>query len=506
MGLINKIVSKVTSKRLQQIDFYRKNPEEVQNNVLFDLINKAQNTEFGIEHNFSNIVKNKSLSDFRKNIPLSHYEDLQPYVDRIIKGERNLLWQGENKWFAVSSGTTSSKSKYIPISKDSLELCHFRGGRDIMAMYSAMFPETDVFKGRILAVGGSQQVNSFGSKQYYGDLSAVLLENMPLWLKFLRTPSHSTVLMSEWEEKIEKMAKETIKTRVTNISGVPSWTLVLLKRILEITGKNNLIDVWPNLELFVHGGVSFTPYRNEYKKIIQSSSMNYLEIYNASEGFFAIQDDLKDPGMLLTLDNGVFYEFIPPENILDENPKSYTVEDVEIGKNYAIVISTNAGLWRYVIGDTVKFTSKHPHKIVITGRIKHFINAFGEELIIDNAENALKIACDKTGATIKEYTAAPIFMKENSTGGHEWLIEFNQKPDNFENFCKILDDSLKAVNSDYEAKRHKNMALQTPVIHIAKDGVFYKWLAGRGKLGGQNKIPRLANNRDYIEPLLELNK
>ncbi len=505
MKIINKLVSKITLKRLNQIDYFRKNPGEVQNNMFFNLLNTAENTHFGKQYNFRKAYEKKSLNLFKKNVPLCNYEDIYPYINKIRKGDKNILWPTEIKWFAQSSGTTSSKSKFIPVSKESMEINHFRAGKDVICIYTDLVPETKVLKGKVLAIGGSQQINSFNNDQYYGDISAVLIKNLPLWANFLRTPNKATALMPEWEEKIETMAGKTIKTNVTNISGVPSWTLVLIKKIFEITGKSDLMDVWPNLELFVHGGVSFTPYREEYKSVIKSPSMNYLETYNASEGFFAIQDDFSSNDMLLMLDYGIFYEFIPVENVHAENPNTYTIEEVELNKNYAIVISTNGGLWRYIIGDTVIFTSKYPYKIKITGRIKHFINAFGEELIIDNAEKALRMACKNTKALIKEYTAAPIYMNNNSTGGHEWLIEFTKKPNDLTEFSKLLDDSLKNINSDYEAKRHKNMTLKEPKINIAKDGVFYKWLKSKGKLGGQFKIPRLSNNRDYIDELLKLN-
>ena len=410
------------------------------------------------------------------------------------------------EWFAKSSGTTSAKSKFIPVSAEALEECHFRGGKDIIAIYQSIFPKNNIFKGRALAIGGSQQVNSFNNDIYYGDISAVLMKNMPFWANIYRTPNLSVALMDEWEKKLELIAKKTITKNVTSISGVPSWTLVLLKKILDMTGKDNIIDVWPNLEVFVHGGVSFIPYREQYNKIIRGENMNYFETYNASEGFFAMQDEQEKDDMLLMLDYGIFYEFIPMDEINKKKPKTITLQDVKLDKNYAIVISTNAGLWRYIIGDTVKFTSINPYKIKITGRTKHFMNAFGEEVIINNAQDSLDEACKQTGAEIREYTAAPIYMSEDDTGGHQWLIEFSKEPDNLMKFAEIMDNKLKSVNSDYEAKRHKNLTLRFPEVIVGKKDVFYTWLKNKDKLGGQHKIPRLSNNREHIEEILKLNK
>ncbi len=505
MKIINKIVSKVTQKRLQQIDYFRNNPEEVQILVLKNLIHSARNTVFGKDNHFGKISQNDLFKTFQANVPITEYENLLPYINRIRAGEQNILWNTPIKWFAISSGTTNSRSKYIPVSKEALEFCHFRGGKDIIALYADQIDDTQLVKSKSLVIGGSQQISSFDNELYYGDLSAVLLDNLPIWSHLLRTPKKEIALLPKWEEKLEKMVQQTIKENVTSITGVPSWTLVLLKKILEVTGKNKIEEVWPNFELFIHGGVSFVPYKSEYEKILPAGT-RYMETYNASEGFFGIQDDLLSDDMLLMLDFGIFYEFIPVENVHKDKPKTYTVADVKIGENYAMIITTNGGLWRYLIGDTVIFTSLKPHKIKITGRIKHFINAFGEELIIDNAEKALLIASQKTGAHIKEYTAAPIYMSDKETGGHEWLIDFSEKPNNLDSFTSELDLALKSINSDYAAKRYKDYTLKKPMIHIAKKDVFYTWLKQKGKLGGQNKIPRLSNNRDYIDELLELNK
>ncbi len=502
MALIHSIISWATIKRMKQIELFDKYSGDIQQEQLFELLNKAKTTMWGKEYDYKSI---NSQKEYASRVPISSYEDIVGYVDRIRQGEDNVLWRGETKWFAKSSGTTAQKSKFIPVSKESLEFCHFRGGRDVLIFYVSNFEGISLFTGRALAIGGSQQINRYDNQIYYGDLSAVLMENLPLWVKIFKTPDKKIALMEEWERKIELMAKTTANENVTNISGVPSWTLVLLKRILEITGKKSIHEVWPNLELFVHGGVSFTPYRQQFNAIIDRNRMNYLETYNASEGFFAIQDNPDTDSMLLMLDYGVYYEFIPMEEFGSDSPKTLTLDEVELHKNYAIIISTNGGLWRYMIGDTVKFTSKNPYRIKITGRTKHFINAFGEELIVDNAEKAIKVACERTNAQVREYTAAPIYMSGDRNGGHQWLFEFSKMPDNIEHFAEILDTTLKSVNSDYEAKRYKNISLAFPTISIAKEGLFYEWLKERGRLGGQNKVPRLANNRDFMDRLLEMN-
>lgn len=503
MPILNSIVSWITVKRLNQIELFKKYPINVQREVFFRLIGDSIETEWGKKYDYKSI---KTYDQFRERVPIVDYDSLKPYIEKIRQGEKNVLWRGKVKWFAKSSGTTSDKSKFIPVTKESLDECHFRGGKDVLAIYSNVNPNTKVFKGKGLIVGGSQQINAYDNNIYYGDLSAVLMDNLPFWVHFIRTPDLSIALMEEWEKKIELMAQTTSKENVTNISGVPSWTLVLIKRILEITGKKDVMEVWPNLELFIHGGVSFTPYRDQYRKLIHSDKMNYLETYNASEGFFGIQDNPNTKDMLLMLDYGVFYEFIPMEEMDKENPKAIPLDEVETDKNYAIIISTNGGLWRYKIGDTIKFTSKFPFKFKISGRTKFFINAFGEEVIVDDAEEALRTACERTNASIREYTAAPVYMSTDKKGGHEWLIEFVKEPDNLEHFTDILDTTLKSVNSDYEAKRYKSISLEMPKVHIAKHGVFYEWLKKKGKLGGQHKIPRLANHRDHIDELLQMNK
>lgn len=502
MPVINSIVNWVNFKRIYQIELFKKHPQEVQREVLFELLDKASNTEIGLKYNFRNIHTEK---EFREQVPIQSYDDIKPTVERMMLGERNLLWPGETKWFAKSSGTTNDKSKFIPVSKDSLEDVHIRGGRDVLAIYLKNYPESGILSGKSLTLGGSHKVHNYNNNCYYGDLSAIIIENIPFWTDFYRTPSTEISLIEEFEEKIEKIIEYSLGEDVTSFAGVPSWYLVLLKRVLEVTGKNNILEVWPNLEVFTHGGVKFEPYREQYEKLFPSDSMHYMETYNASEGFFGIQDEPDKKDMLLMLDYGTYYEFIPMDDFRSDNLNAISLQDVEIGKNYAMVISTNGGLWRYLIGDTIQFTSKYPFKFTITGRTKHFINAFGEEVIIDNAEKAFHIACERTNAIISEYTGGPIYMKDKQKGAHEWIIEFEKEPDDPSHFIQLLDGALKTINSDYEAKRHKDLSLEMPHMIIAKRGLFYEWMKKRGKAGGQNKIPRLSNDRQYLDQLIELN-
>jgi len=502
MPLINSIVSWLNIKRLHQIELFKQYPFNVQEETFFKLIQKSKMTEWGKKYDYEKIT---SIKDFQNNVPLQTYDDIRFYVERLRHGEANLIWPGEVKWFAKSSGTTSDKSKFIPVSKEALEDCHFRGGKDTMALYTRNNPNTKVFSGKGLTLGGSHKINNFSNQSYYGDLSAILIENLPWWVDFIRIPKTEIALLDKWEDKLEKITKTTIKEKVTNIAGVPSWNLVLIKHILNVTGKNNLLEVWPNLELFTHGGVSFEPYREQFKKIIPSEKMNYMEAYNASEGFFAIQDAPLNDGLLLMLDYGIFYEFIPMDEFHKSSPSAVTIDKVIPGKNYALVISTNSGLWRYIIGDTVIFTSVFPHKIKISGRTRHFINAFGEEIIIDNAEKAIQIACEKTHSSIREFTAGPVYMNENQNGAHEWLIEFEQEPENLNYFTQLLDNALCSLNSDYEAKRYRNITLRMPIVRKMKQSVFFQWMKEKGKLGGQNKVPRLSNDRHYIEEILKIN-
>ena len=501
MPLLNSIISWVNVKRLHQIELFMKYPIDVQQEVFSRLIEQAMRTTWGIQYGFDSI---STIEEFQERVPISTYDDVKPYINRLREGEQNLLWPTEIKWFAKSSGTTSDKSKFIPVSNEAMEDCHFRAGKDVIAFYTKQKPDSSVLKGKTLTLGGSAEVNNLSNQSYYGDLSAVLIENLPFWAQFIRTPTSEIALIPDFEEKLDKITRYTINENVTSIAGVPSWNLVLLRAVLDFTGKDNILDVWPNLELFTHGGVSFTPYRESFKKLIPSDKMNYLETYNASEGFFAIQDDLERDDMLLMLDFGIFYEFLPLDRMDEANPPIYTVGNVEKGVNYVIVITTNAGLWRYMIGDTVVFTSLNPHRIKISGRTKSYINAFGEEVIMENAEKALMNACQETGAVIKEYTAGPVFMSDNSKGGHEWMIEFETPPDKLDRFTEVLDTALQSVNSDYEAKRYKDLTLMLPKVVSLQPGTFYNWMRKRGKLGGQNKIPRLANDRKYLDELSDI--
>ncbi len=501
MPLLTSIINWLNLKRISQLELIRKYPFEAQQETFIKLVEKAKDTEFGKLYDFKSI---KNINDFQHRLPVSCYEEMKPLIDRVRQGENDLLWPGEVRWFAKSSGTTNDKSKFIPVTKESLEECHFRGGRDVLAIYCQNNPESKLFSGKGLTLGGSHKIDNFNNQSYYGDLSAILIENLPFWTEFIRTPSHDVALLEKFEEKLERIARETIQENVTSIAGVPSWNLVMIKYLLKQTGKQNLLEIWPNLELFIHGGVSFIPYKEQFEKLIPSEKMHYLEAYNASEGFFAIQDDPVSTDMLLMLDYGIFYEFVPIEELVQDHPVALTIDCVEKDRNYAIVISTNSGLWRYMIGDTVKFTSLFPHKIIISGRTKHFINAFGEEVIVDNSDKALKIACEKTGAQITDYTAAPVFMSHEKQGAHEWMIEFAVPPSDIDHFTTLLDQALMSINSDYEAKRYRNLTLDKPIVHQMEPGTFYYWFRKKGKLGGQNKVPRLSNERKYIEELQEL--
>lgn len=488
-------------KRIHQMELFMKYPYDVQDEVLKKLISTARYTEFGQKYAFEDLV---NYEDFKKRVPVHTYEQIYPYIDRLLRGEQNILWPSEVKWFAKSSGTTNARSKFIPVTPEALEDCHFKGGKDLYSIFINNHPETKIFSGKGLGVGGSYRVNEYDptSTSHYGDVSAVIMQNLPPWAEFIRTPSLEVALMDNWEEKIEKLARETAKVDVTQIAGVPTWTVLLLQHIVELEKKSSILEVWPNLEVFFHGAVAFKPYKNLFKSLIPSDQMKYWETYNASEGFFGIQDQKDSEDLLLMLDYGVFYEFIPMEELNREYPDAIALQDVELGKNYAMVITTNAGLWRYNIGDTVKFTSKSPYRIRISGRTKHFINAFGEEVIIENAETAITNACEKTGAVIDNFTAAPIYLEKSKRGGHEWIIEFKVQPNSMNTFCHILDETLRKVNSDYDAKRAHDIALVAPTVHSVAEGTFYNWMKRRGKLGGQNKVPRLSNSREYIDEIL----
>lgn len=499
--IVNSIISWFLKKRKHQMELFLKYPIDVQDELLFKLLHKAKNTEIGINYNFSSF---KHYSDFAKNVPIQNYESIEHLIDRARKGEQNVFWPTPIKWFAKSSGTTNAKSKFIPVSEEALEDCHFKAGKDMLCLYINNNPDAQLFTGKGLRLGGSSAVYE-DNNSYFGDLSAIIIENLPFWADFSSAPKQETALMSEWETKMNAIVEETIQEDITSLVGVPSWMLVLLNRVLEKTGKKNILEVWPNLEVYFHGGVNFNPYREQFKKIIPKKDFKYFETYNASEGFFAIQDVNHSLDLLLMLDYGIFYEFIPMDKFDNENSKAIPLSQVKLKTNYAMVITTNGGLWRYLIGDTVKFTSLKPYRIRITGRTKHFINVFGEELIIENAENALKQACLKTKTEVSEFTVAPIFMSENNTGGHEWIIEFKKQPENLNYFTELLDNALKSLNSDYEAKRYNNLTLAMPKVNIARQGLFYDWLKQNGKLGGQHKIPRLSNSRKYLEEILVLN-
>ncbi len=502
LDLVNSFLSWRMKKRFHQLELFKKYPYEVQAEVLQNLLGIAANTEWGKKYDFASI---DSEEEFRKRVPLSRYEDIEADIKRLRKGKDNIFWPGEIRWFAKSSGTTSSKSKFLPVSSEHIEDCHFKGGKDLLSIYCNLHPDTRIFSGMNLRLGGSTFIDNEEINSYYGDVSAIIIENLPFWVEMRSTPNNKISLMSEWEAKIEAMSTTSMREDVTSLAGVPSWMMVLLQRVLDISGKKRIIDVWPNLELYMHGGVNFDPYRSQFEDII-GANINYLETYNASEGFFGIQD-LEVPGqMLLMLDYGIYYEFIPMDEFDDTASKTVSLSEVELNKNYAVVISTNAGLWRYLIGDTIRFTSKLPYRFHITGRTKHFINVFGEELIIENAETALTDVCLKTESRVHEYTAAPVFMKRQESGAHQWLIEFEKEPADLKQFAALLDERLCELNSDYEAKRHKGMALRPLELIVAQKGLFYNWLKEKGKLGGQNKVPRLSNQRKHIEELLALQK
>jgi len=504
MEVLNTFMTWIFKIRIGQIDNFKENPIKVQQDIFFDLIKSARKTQFGVKYGFSDI---SSYRDFAQQVPVHNYEQMKPYIEQTMRGEQNVVWPTDIYWFSKSSGTTGSRSKFIPVSQESLEDCHFKGGKDMLSLYVNNYPESKLFTGKSLAIGGSSEVNTLdvNKNSHYGDISAVIMRNLPMWAQLARTPSLETALMSEWEEKIEKMAQETMKENVVSISGVPTWTIVLLQRILELTNSKNILEVWPNLEVFFHGAVAFGPYRRLFQELVPSEKMHYMETYNASEGFFGIQDQKNSDELLLMLDYGIYYEFIPMEEWDREDPKAIPLEEVELHKNYAVVISTNGGLWRYKIGDTVKFTSIKPYRIKISGRTKHFINAFGEEVIVENAEKAVEVAAEATGAIIVNFTAAPIYFdSSDSKGAHEWVIEFSKQPNDENVFKEKLDSTLREINSDYDAKRYKDIALDKPRIHFAQEGLFEKWMKCRGKLGGQNKVPRLANNREYIDGILKM--
>ena len=495
-------MSVVARLRVWAVHNWISHPSIAQRNVLQDLVTQAQYTEFGRKHNFSKLF---TIKDFKKRVPIHEYDDIKPYINQMMKGENNILWNTPINWFAKSSGTTSDKSKFIPVSDEILKDNHFRASKDVITNYYKNFPDSDLLTVKSLVIGGSHQVNTLHEEIQYGDLSAVLMQNTPFYTNWIRTPELSIALLDEWETKIEQLAQSTITENVTSLAGVPTWTIILIKRILEISGKKTLKEVWPNLELYMHGGVSFTPYREQLNQLI-GGPINYLETYNASEGFFAAQYKPGDEGMLLYTNHGIFYEFLPAEDYKNPDAKTVGLEGVQLNKNYAIIITTSGGLWRYLVGDTVRFTSLRPYKLKVVGRLKHYINAFGEEVIVDNADMAIAIASEKTHSIVNDYTAAPVYFSEHSNGAHEWLIEFETPPTDLQTFVSELDSALQSINSDYEAKRYKDIALSLPVVHHLEKGTFNKWLKEKGKLGGQHKVPRLSNERNFIEEILALIK
>ncbi len=486
--------------RLWRIDNWSNNPVATQREVLQELITAAQYTEFGKKYGFNKLF---SVKEFKQKVPLQEYNDVEPYINRMMQGEENVLWNTPVFWFAKSSGTSSAKSKFIPISDESLQQNHFKASKDVLSNYYKFFPSSNLLTGKGLVVGGSHQISKLNNDIQFGDLSAVLMQNTPFWGQWIRTPELSVALLDEWENKIEQLAQITANENVTSFAGVPTWTLLLLKRILEIKEKKTINEVWPNLELYINGGVSFVPYKEQFDKIL-GTKINYLEIYNASEGFIAGQQTPNDDGLLLFTEHGIFYEFMPVEEYGKPKPQTVGLKDVQLDKNYALVISTTGGLWRYIIGDTIKFTHLNPYKIKVTGRLKHYMNAFGEEVMVDNTDKAIAWAAAKTNAVVNDYTAAPVYFSESSNGTHEWLIEFDVPPQNLQLFTTELDAALKTINSDYEAKRYKDIALRMPIVHAAKKGIFKEWLRSKGKLGGQHKVPRLSNERNVVEEILAM--
>lgn len=500
LPIINSIASWILKKRIHDIELFLKYPNEVQEELLHNLVLTAENTAIGRKYDFASI---RNYRTFAERVPVSTYEDLEPLIEQTRRGEQNIFWPSPIKWFAKSSGTTNAKSKFIPVSADALENCHYKASKDLLCLYLNNNEDSQLFTGKSLRLGGSKQLYE-DNNTFFGDLSAILIDNMPFWAELSSTPSNRVSLMGEWETKLAAIVQETIHENVTSFAGVPSWMMVLLNRVLEETGKTNLLELWPNLEVYFHGGVSFEPYREQYKKILPNPGFKYYEIYNASEGFFAIQDSNDSNELLLMLDYGIFYEFIPMDTFGTLNQRVIPLSEVELNKNYAVVITTNGGLWRYMIGDTVRFTSLNPYRIKVSGRTKHHINVFGEELMVENTDTAIARTCEITGAEVIDYTVAPVFMDGKEKGAHEWMIEFKQVPQDVEHFRKTLDETLQSLNSDYEAKRYNNMTLNPLVLNVARPRLFYDWLKEQDKLGGQHKIPRLSNERHYLQKLKDM--
>lgn len=488
-------------KRMHQIELFMKYPNEVQEECFEKHILSGQETEFGKLHGFDDV---KTYSEFIQRVPIQTYDSLKPWIERTRKGEQHLLWPTEVKWFAKSSGTTSDKSKFIPVTEESLKDCHYKAGKDMITLYCNNYPEHQLFTGKNLALGGSHQTDEFDNyESYQGDVSAIVIQNLPFWADMFRAPNVDIALLSEWNEKLVRIAETTKNENVVSLAGVPSWMIVVLRKVLEVSGKNLIREIWPNLEVYFHGGVNLNPYRPQLNELL-GNNMNYLELYNASEGFFGIQDQKSNSDLLLMLDYGIFYEFICAADWNSENPKALQLHEVSLGQQYAMVITTTGGLWRYSIGDTIEFTSLLPYRFRITGRTKSFINVFGEELMEGNADKALQITCEKTNSVINEYTAAPQFAENKSTAHHEWAIEFIKPPSDIAYFAEVLDNTIKALNSDYEAKRYSNHILLPLKITAVQSGVFSQWLKNKGKLGGQHKVPRLSNERKVLDEILSI--
>jgi hypothetical protein len=500
LQIINSFATWILKKRIHQMELFLKYPHEVQEELLFSLIKTAENTQIGKKYDFSSV---KNYTTFSERVPIASYEELEPLIELTRKGEQNVFWHSNIKWFAKSSGTTNAKSKFIPVSAEALENCHYKASKDLLCLFLNNNEDSQLFTGKSLRLGGSKQLYE-DNNTFFGDLSAILIDNMPIWAEFSSTPSSKISLMGDWETKLPAIINETVNENVTSLAGVPSWMLVLLQKALETTGKSNLLEVWPNAEVYFHGGVSFEPYKEQYKKLFPKDSFKYYEIYNASEGFFAIQDQNGSDELLLMLDYGIFYEFIPMDTFGTLNQRVIRLNQVELNKNYAVVITTNSGLWRYLIGDTIRFTSLNPYRIKVTGRTKHHINVFGEELMVENTDTALAKTCKTFNCEVVDYTVAPIFMKDKEKGAHEWIIEFKNAPEDIVKFSQALDENIQAVNSDYEAKRYNNMTLNPLVLNVARENLFYDWLKQQDKLGGQHKVPRLSNERTYLESLLQL--
>ena len=496
--IFNSVASFFLKRRISQIELFKDYPIEVQQEVLRKLVVYSIDTEIGKKFEFKTI---RHYNDFKERVPIVAYEDIYEDIERNRKGEQNIFWRTPIKWFAKSSGTTNAKSKFIPISFESLDDCHYKAGKDMLSLYFNNNINSELLIGKCLRLGGSKDIYE-NNNSYYGDLSAIMIDNLPFWAELSSTPSSKVSLISEWEKKVQAIINESINQNVTSFAGVPSWMLSLLQQVIQQTGKDNILEIWKNAEVYFHGGVSFDPYRNLYKNLFPSKDFKYFEIFNASEGFFAIQDQNNSSELLLMLDYGIFYEFIPTSK---SEQDIISLADVKLNVNYAMVITTNSGLWRYKIGDTIKFTCLNPFRIKVTGRTKHFINVFGEELVVENAEKALSMTCELTKCEISNYTVGPIFMGSKTKGSHEWLIEFEKKPDDINKFMEILDLNLQRLNSDYEAKRYKSSTLEIPKIQVARKNLFYDWLASKNKLGGQNKVPRLSNSREYLDELINLN-